>query len=212
MAKFEKGILGGFSGKIGPVIGLNWRGKDVMRSRPRKSNRPATDAQTEQRTKFAMAIKLLSPLKSLFNKYFGQPEEDRSRQNLAISYHITEAISGTYPALEFDYQKILITKGVLLGPENLEVTLLADSKISIEWSDDSNQGLSEPADKLLVSIYNETRGVWQQKHTALRSDTSFELDLPDNWTGNTVHCWISFTSDIRKLCATSQYAGPFVLL
>jgi hypothetical protein len=36
MATFEKGILGGFSGKVGTVIGGNWKGIDFMRSRANK--------------------------------------------------------------------------------------------------------------------------------------------------------------------------------
>ena len=34
MAEIKKGILGGFSGKVGPVVGANWRGKDIIRSTP----------------------------------------------------------------------------------------------------------------------------------------------------------------------------------
>jgi hypothetical protein len=36
MGTFNKGILGGFSGKVGTVVGFNWRGLDVMRSLPKK--------------------------------------------------------------------------------------------------------------------------------------------------------------------------------
>ncbi len=32
MAEIKKGILGGFSGKVGTVVGVNWRGKDIIRS------------------------------------------------------------------------------------------------------------------------------------------------------------------------------------
>ncbi|APY12222.1 hypothetical protein BWZ22_13745 [Seonamhaeicola sp. S2-3] len=30
MATFEKGILGGFSGKVGNVVGARWRGKNLI--------------------------------------------------------------------------------------------------------------------------------------------------------------------------------------
>ena len=35
MAEIKKGILGGFSGKVGTVVGVNWRGKDIIRSLPK---------------------------------------------------------------------------------------------------------------------------------------------------------------------------------
>ena len=40
MATFEKGILGGFSGKVGNVVGSRWRGKNIMRSLPQRGNYP----------------------------------------------------------------------------------------------------------------------------------------------------------------------------
>lgn len=36
MAVFEKGILGGFSGKVGNVVGARWRGKNIMSLPKRK--------------------------------------------------------------------------------------------------------------------------------------------------------------------------------
>ena len=45
MGTYNKGILGAFSGKVGPVVGATWRGKEVMRSLPKKSNRLATTYQ-----------------------------------------------------------------------------------------------------------------------------------------------------------------------
>ncbi len=32
MGKLQMGILGGFIGKVGTVVGFNWKGKDVMRA------------------------------------------------------------------------------------------------------------------------------------------------------------------------------------
>ena len=32
MGKTKLGILDGFSGKVGPVVGMNWKGKQVLRS------------------------------------------------------------------------------------------------------------------------------------------------------------------------------------
>ncbi len=56
MATIVKGILGGFSGKVGTVVGANWRGKDIIRSRPKPSKKPPTDKQVIQQLKFKMAV------------------------------------------------------------------------------------------------------------------------------------------------------------
>ncbi len=48
MGKYNKGILGAFSGKVGPVVGSSWRGRDVLRSCPKKSNKVASQLQAMQ--------------------------------------------------------------------------------------------------------------------------------------------------------------------
>ncbi len=37
MLRVTKGILGGFSEKVGAIAGANWRGKDIIRSRRQHS-------------------------------------------------------------------------------------------------------------------------------------------------------------------------------
>jgi hypothetical protein len=44
MGTFNKGILGGFSGKTGTVIGSNWKGRTVMRSLPGKRTKQETSS------------------------------------------------------------------------------------------------------------------------------------------------------------------------
>ena len=43
MAEIKKGILGGFSGKVGTVVGVNWRGRDIIKKKKKKSKRRSTD-------------------------------------------------------------------------------------------------------------------------------------------------------------------------
>ena len=62
MAIIKRGILGGFSNKIGNVVGTSWKGISVMRSLPQSVHNPKTPAQEEQRTNFAVASKLGSQL------------------------------------------------------------------------------------------------------------------------------------------------------
>src|ERR1700741_3098626 len=60
MATFNKGILGGFSGKTGSVIGSNWKGRTVMRSLPGKRSKAPTQVQLDQQEKFKLVVGFLS--------------------------------------------------------------------------------------------------------------------------------------------------------
>ena len=57
MGRVKNGILDGFPGTIGTVIGGNWRGVQYMRARSQNKRHKTTQAQEEQRAKFALAIK-----------------------------------------------------------------------------------------------------------------------------------------------------------
>lgn len=49
MGVIKRGILGGFQNKVGPVVGTNWKGISVIKSRPVTVANPNTEAQQAQR-------------------------------------------------------------------------------------------------------------------------------------------------------------------
>lgn len=53
MGIIKQGILGGFSNKVGAVVGAGWKGIATMRSLPQSVANPRTTAQVANRTTFA---------------------------------------------------------------------------------------------------------------------------------------------------------------
>ncbi len=64
MGTIKQGILGGFSGKVGTVVGGSWKGISYMRGRAQSVKNPRTEAQMEQRSKFALTLSFLKPITS----------------------------------------------------------------------------------------------------------------------------------------------------
>lgn len=62
MGTIKQGILGGFSGKVGTVIGSSWKGISYMRGRAQNVKNPQTEKQIEQRSKFALTLDFLKPI------------------------------------------------------------------------------------------------------------------------------------------------------
>lgn len=92
MGTYNKGILGAFSGKVGPVVGASWRGIEVLRSTPKKTSREPTENQLAQREKFKAVTKFITPLKIIMSRYFGTDSGEQSRANRAMGYHLKEAV------------------------------------------------------------------------------------------------------------------------
>ena len=62
MGKIKQGILGGFKGKVGTVIGSSWNGIAYMRGIPQSQKDPKTSAQLTQRSLFKEVQSLVSQL------------------------------------------------------------------------------------------------------------------------------------------------------
>ncbi len=65
MGTISQGILGGVSGKVGNVVGGNWKGIDYLRIMPASVANPQTEAQMDQRSKFVTVLNFFNRLKIL---------------------------------------------------------------------------------------------------------------------------------------------------
>lgn len=63
MATTTQGILGGFSGRLGTVVGYQWNGKWCMRSRPQYIRNPRTVAQQARRNLFKAEVQLAAAMR-----------------------------------------------------------------------------------------------------------------------------------------------------
>lgn len=88
MATFNNGALGGFSGKLGTVVGSTWRGQNVMRSLPELGTQKFSPAQLRQQQRFKVVQEFLSDLKFLLSDTFGSNRGKNPPYNNAMSYHI----------------------------------------------------------------------------------------------------------------------------
>lgn len=212
MGTFDKGILGGFSGKVGTVVGAYWRGKNIMRSLPRVSSRPATPGQALQRTIFSVVAKFLNPIKSVVGTYFGKSQGDKSPFNLATSYHMTEAVLEVGDEIEMDLPKVLISKGPVQGLTGQSFLALPDSVMRVRWDDNSGQGLAGPDDTLTVVVYSPVMDLFEiYSPAALRQDEQADLTAPAYFIGQVVHAWATFITPDGNQAATSQYLGEITV-
>ncbi|MCX2430164.1 DUF6266 family protein [Pedobacter sp. GR22-10] len=213
MGIIKKGILGGFSGKVGQVVGSSWRGLDVMRSLPKKSNSEPSNEQLEQRQKFGLVVNFLSPLKGMLEKTYGRVSGSKSKFNLALSYHIQEAITGVMPNLEIDFSKVVLSRGELLGPKAATVAVNTVAEINFNWQANSGTGLSSDDDQVIMVLYNPSKKLHVvEQGSTKRVDLSLTLQVPTLFSGDVVHGWMAFLSASGKDSSTSVYLGKVTVL
>jgi hypothetical protein len=208
MGTYNKGILGPFSGKVGTVVGANWRGKDIMRSLPKKTDRKPTATQLQQREKFSLVTNFLTPLSPVISRYFGLGSGELTRRNQAMSYHMKEAVTYVDPNFEMMYDKVQISKGDLVGLQNPEVVSPETGALKFSWEDNSGQGTAKSDDEIVVVLYAPSIDMYYYTlNAATRTNGSVTVNLPAAFNGQNVHVWQAVVSATSKSYATSVYLG-----
>lgn len=212
MATLSKGILGGFSGKVGPVVGANWRGMDVIRSRPKSSKRTPSERQLEQQLKFKLAISFLQPIKNIQSRFFGSGSGVKSRVNLAVSYTISEAIQMVAGLPELIFNKVLITRGELTSFQNAVLTTQPGGVLHLEWEDNSTQGDAAPTDQVSIVCYCAELNNWEiYEGIVMRSDLMADVTLPAYYLGKTMEVYAFLNNEKQTAASTSLYLGQHVI-
>lgn len=213
MGTINHGILGGFSGKVGPVVGTRWNGIDIMRSRSTNRSDTKTAAQLERRARFAAIIDFLKPLKGFLFIGFKSKAVRMSAFNAATSYHMANAISGTYPDYQIDYSKAMVSQGKLPGALNPAASSGQDAEIGFTWANNSSRINAGADDKAILIIYNPVKQMalsFMEGNTRLAGNQS--VTLPAGFSGDEVHCYLSFQNASRSVLSDSGYVGSLMVL
>jgi len=207
MGTISKGILGGFSGKVGNVIGGNWKGIDYMRSKANRRNTKPTQKQLEQQVKFALAVRFVQTFTGLTEISFGDFAVRKTGFNSAVSYTLKNAITGMYPAYSIQYADVLVSRGDLPNVLAPSVTVGAGGLVTWAWTDNSGTGIARATDKALLLAYCPAfNQCIYTTGSASRNAVSDGLNL-GSFSGQDVHCWIGFISEDGQNVASSLYNG-----
>ena len=211
MGTIRKGILGGFSGKVGTVVGASWRGISYMRSLPLKVRNPRTKGQRSQRTKFSLALSLLKPITPLLRIGWKLYARRQSAFNAAMSHTLANAVIGNYPDYQIDVSKVLISRGNL-QPVSSATATVANGNIKFAWNDNSGTGAAKQTDKTLIAILNLEKGeAITHDAGAERMKETQTVILPTEWNGNEVQAYLGFVSEDGREVANSVYLGAITL-
>ena len=97
MAKTNWGITSGFIGKLGNVVGFNWKGKNIQRALVQGAD-TRSEAQVLQRARFGMIGRLGSVLyDAVYEGFRHEARSNSTTQSGLFLKHNLSAIGGTDP-------------------------------------------------------------------------------------------------------------------
>ena len=214
MGKLFTGILGGFTGTVGTVIGSgNRKGDDLIRAKSKKPRTSNSVAQVNQRTKFGLVTAFMQTINFILKFSFKVVAGDlMTPYNYACQNALKNAITGQAPDFELDYSKVLISEGPL-SREAVANAQAIDNKISFSWDDISENGLCDPKDKAVMVVYNVDKAEISYSDGAVtRGSKAGTLALPYAETGDNLLFYLYFRSENdQTIVSTSQYLGSLTV-
>jgi hypothetical protein len=210
MAIIDEGILGGFRGKIGTIVGVSNKGAFYMRSLP-KARKRSTHKELINQAKFKAVLNHLEPLKELVRAGFKDHYTRTGGYRAAFAYNRKHAVAGNEGAFHIDPALFRISGGDLPGAGDPAVNV-EDGQLEITWH---NAGLDSDRnpDQMMVLVYDpiNSRALTRIFDGAYRSAESFAMEIPADMLAAEVDIYIGFTAADRSAQSDSQYLGRFAL-
>ena len=208
MGKISQGILGGLSGKVGNVIGGNWKGIDYLRIKPSSVANPRTEGQVNQRNKFTITLEYLQANKDFIKIGYKAFATKKTEFNAAMSYVLNNAVGGIAPNFTIDYSLALLSRGSLSAALNGTTDLATPGQVTFDWDDNSTDGNANPTDKAMVLVYNPSKkeSIYILDGADRTAGTQV-VTIPNTYAGDTVQLFMAFVSLDGKTVSNSVYLG-----
>ncbi|QZT36943.1 DUF6266 family protein [Halosquirtibacter xylanolyticus] len=200
MGKIVKGVLGGFMGKVGSVIGSRWKGTYFMRSLPEIIKRKNISLKClQQRARFKKTADFISDARRLVRIGF-RPESQRLTTFNAAYDDNEEHFRYVNDHVEVDFPSLKLTSGRLGQMDNISLTLGDDGLLQIDWSTvDIKEIEGEKCKVNLLICRDDMEYMKCYVGVADVADLGVELMITDSMEGHKLHLY-AFYSTSKGLC------------
>nr|WP_294898522.1 DUF6266 family protein [uncultured Pedobacter sp.] len=205
MAIIKNGINGGFSGKVGNVVGTTWRGLEIIRSKPCPPQK-FSEKQLANQLKMKLVQLFLKKMVEVVRIGFRDETIIPTAFNSALSYNKKNAIIGTYPDLVLDYTLVRLAQGHVYMPASITFSQ-DDAGIYLEWDSILKENARRD-DQLLLVVWDKESSTCEYSLQAYRSNTKFSF-LPQQLRAG-MYIWAAFIRHDRSMQSNSVYLGVTV--
>lgn len=207
MARMNQGLFGGFTGRLGNLIGYTLNGQPLART-VGKISTPATLAQLAVRQTVAQLSEILSATLLFINSGFELEVVGTTKNpsNAAMSANF-KATTGQYPYIQVDFSKLILSKGTLSPAVNASTNLLTDG-IEFIWETDPSMvwGIGNDRTMLLLYFPGNNQSICILSGAQRREGRDF-IPLNAEQLGQPMETYLAFVADDRKSVSDSVYTG-----
>ena len=189
MGKVQQGILDGFIGKVGTVVGAFWKGKPVMRAYKRQIRDANSEDQQLIRIRFSAAGRIAAAFRTaLLVGFRSLAQSNRMTEgNVFVKLnwgHVHADISGSATV---DYEDLVIAQGGLPEIQFGNATFENPLQVDVPINDSASVIGSHRDDTAYVFVYSPEAGAGILSDTGVRVDEEVSIHVPAYWNGHRVH-------------------------
>ena len=199
MGKIKQGILGGFRGTVGTVVGSSWNGIAYMKGKPQSVRNPRTEDQVQQRNFFKDLQQLVAQLSDeQLASLFPTVTRGMTRRNM-LTRQLAAAAAVTDDVKAVDLAQLEgIGNGERIDSPMLEsMVTVTDGVLDIYAEAAAAEAIGKPAEANFIAVaYNITKhkiGVFNTDVT----DPGMGVSVPvGNWAeqGDTVRFYLTYAT------------------
>jgi hypothetical protein len=209
MAVIKKGILGGFKGKAGDVVGYRLMDQDIMRGMPELRTTKASSKEKGNRWKFKISQAWLQPITEVLRIGFAGYKPNCHGFNGAKSFISHHAVHGLDPFQYVDPALVCISHGKLYAGTGLKAEITAEKKVLFSWDKEGPFAYNDRAIALAYDV-NGKNAIYDIG-LAKRTMGEASLQLDDDFSGTETHVYLGFVTEDRKERSISKYLGMFLI-
>ena len=206
------GILDGFVGKVGTVVGSFWKSKPVMRAYKRKISDRNSNAQQLVRTRFGAIGNLAGAFHAAIALGFEQVAKAKkmTEGDIFVKENWGCVHSDTPGTATVDYTEMVLAKGHLPQAQFGAASFADPLSVEVPMTDSSEVIGADARDKVYLFVYSPEAGAGMLGDVKVRSDESIACTVPAYWNGHRVHVWgfaIGAGPDNAGVISNSHYIG-----
>lgn len=194
MAKQTFGILDGYRGTVGPVIGYQWRGRWCLRARPRHVYNPQTAAQQEHRMLFRDMVQLAGRMKVALRV---------GLRTAALEEHLTECNlfvkmnKDCFTPQGVDFGALEISRGSVAPVAFTTAEVDEDNVLHATFEKNPLRLRANSDDEVFVYAFCPSLSQGCLSAPVYRRNKQIHMMLPDEWAGRLV-VFYAFVRDYRQ--------------
>lgn len=152
MATIKRGILGGFSGKVGSIVGTSWKGIAVMKAMPLSVANPQTPSQVANRVRNSKVLEFAQAVGTPFIRTFwNRNAKNMSGFNMFMSVN---AMAYDAQADAIQPSDVVLAQGSIKPVTGMVAAFNAGETLELSWDAYGNDPTQSVTDVLQVVYYN----------------------------------------------------------